>query len=100
MIGRQLLRKLAQWNRHLIGFSELLKNGPPEVTTTSSPDTEAPLLESLGAVLNFSKIKEQTLASKALKNLQGMAAGLIWILEVKELASIILLIFMTPLLRS
>ncbi|KAJ7842987.1 hypothetical protein B0H14DRAFT_2586032 [Mycena olivaceomarginata] len=77
----QLLKKLARWNEHLTGFSTQLKDDLPEVTATSSPETQIPLVESLDAVLNFSKIKGKTLAAKALKNLQGMAAGLIWILE-------------------
>ncbi|KAF7345498.1 hypothetical protein MVEN_01568300 [Mycena venus] len=76
----RLIKPLCGWTTHVKGFIEELNHddGAPgeEIQLPSS------VVESLAPVLAFSKIDNKTRKAKALKNLQAIAAGLVWVLEL------------------
>ncbi|KAF7335891.1 hypothetical protein MSAN_02326100 [Mycena sanguinolenta] len=79
--ARRLIDPLCQWTMHIQTLKE-------ELETKPSPSLDAPTLQpkstvdSFAPVLAFSQIEGQTLKAKTMKNLQAMAAGLVWILEL------------------
>ncbi|KAJ7815262.1 hypothetical protein B0H14DRAFT_2603644 [Mycena olivaceomarginata] len=88
-----LLKKLQDWPRYLDAFKALLPKSPsagdpPEDPARTSIIEDMDLeesAESLRPILHFSELQENTLASKAFKNFQAMASGLMSVLEVRKL---------------
>jgi hypothetical protein len=80
--GLQMMKNLANWPLHLDKLLNELKGTAPSAALTAVAVEDSPL-ESLGPILCLSRFQAQTLASKTYKNLQAIAAGLLWILEVR-----------------
>ncbi|KAJ6524603.1 hypothetical protein DFH09DRAFT_1329372 [Mycena vulgaris] len=75
-----LLKPLVAWWEKLATFKSRIQsppNGGPQAVTPSSLSQ----VESLCPVLAFAEIEAKTHETKTFKNLQAMAAGLMWILE-------------------
>jgi hypothetical protein len=78
------LEPLCRWPSKLEQFNEQLQSSHLEKNTGAPilSDSTDGAAESRKTVIAFSKIEGQTLQDKTTKNLQAMAAGLAWILEV------------------
>ncbi|KAJ7752407.1 hypothetical protein B0H14DRAFT_2635784 [Mycena olivaceomarginata] len=79
-----LLEPLCRWPSKLEQFNEQLQSSHLEKNTGAPilSDSTDGAAESRKTVIAFSKIEGQTLQDKTTKNLQAMAAGLVWILEL------------------
>ncbi|KAJ7145454.1 hypothetical protein C8R46DRAFT_1313063 [Mycena filopes] len=76
----KFLKPLKNWDKHLTTFlGELV---PTADSGEEAPPSNAEAPESLDPIIVFSKITGTGNKVVALKNLQAMAAGLLWILEL------------------
>ncbi|KAF8180936.1 hypothetical protein K438DRAFT_1841489 [Mycena galopus ATCC 62051] len=79
-----LLRKLSQWDTDLARMNATLGRGsapPSSITDPAPPPADHPA-ESLGLAMQFSDIRDEAQKILAFKNIQAMATGLVWILEL------------------
>ncbi|KAJ7672241.1 hypothetical protein DFH06DRAFT_1319668 [Mycena polygramma] len=89
----KFLKELIDWNSHARKFTgqlaphiagDISPSSAPNASTDSNshPSQLEAGIESLISVLHLSDIEGETLTSKTFKNLQAMAAGLMWVLEL------------------